>query len=275
MKIKNYLLIGFFLLTLVGCESREFIAERQMWHAHKMAQAIYKNPKGTPPFELAKAQEEYKKIIKKYPDSLFGIQSQFSIGHLYLVMGDFQKAREEYKKLNTNCDKRGNLCAEAIFAIGQSYELEDKWAQALGQYKSILNAFPFSTKSLDLPIYIIRHYQRVKDGAAISRSCDEAVAYYGSLKAKTKSERGAYILDSLIARSLIESGRWQEAVDFLEKIIARYPKAGPDEAVMLKAVIYKNKLKDSSKAKEELQRILRDYPNSKLTKQAKAFLNKL
>jgi len=275
MKVRNYFLIFLFVVALCGCESREFKAERQMWRAHKRAQAIYKNPKGTPPFQLAQVQKEYQKILDKYPKSLFSIQAQFSIGHLYLVMGDFERARSEYKKLNVDCDKRGNLCAEAIFAIGQSYELEEKWSQALIQYKSILSSFPFSSKSLDLPIYIIRHYQRTKDAAGVNRSCDEALSYYASLKSKTKAEKGDYILDSLIARSLIEAGRWQEAVDVLEKTVIRYPNMGPDEALMLKAVIYKNKLKDSAKAREELQRILKDYPKSKLTKQAQAFLGKL
>jgi tetratricopeptide (TPR) repeat protein len=275
MKVRNYFLIGIFLVALCGCESREFKAERQMWRAHKRAQAIYKNPKGTPPFQLAQVQKEYQKIIDKNPKSLFSVQAQFSIGHLYLVVGDFERARSEYKKLDVECDKRGNLCAEAIFAIGQSYELEEKWSQALVQYKNILTSFPFSSKSLDLPIYIIRHYQRTKDAAGINRSCDEALAYYASLKSKTKAERGGYILDSLIARSLIEAGRWQEAVDALEKTVTRYPNMGADETLVLKAVIYKNKLKDSAKAKEELQRMLKDYPKSKLTKKAKDFLAQL
>lgn len=275
MKIRNYFLIILFVVTLCGCESREFKAERQMWRAHKRAQAIYKNPKGTPPFQLAQVQKEYQKILDKYPNSLFSVQAQFSMGHLYLVMGDFEKARDAYKKLNVDCDKRGNLCAEAVSAIGQSYELEQKWPQALIQYKSILALFPFSSKSLDLPIYIIRHYQRTKDAVGVNRSCDEALAYYASLKSKTKAEKGSYILDSLIARSLIEAGRWQAAVDYLEKIIIRYPNAGADEALRMKAVIYKNKLNDSAKAKEELQRILKDYPESKLAKQVKVSLEKM
>ena len=276
MKHRGYFLICCaFLILACGCESKEFTAERKMWRADKMAQAIYKNPKGTPHFQLAKAQERFQEIIKQYPNSLFAIQSQLSIGHLYLVIGEFQKARDEYRKLMVDCGKRGNLCAEAVFAVGQSYELEGKWDEALGQYKNILNSFPFSNKSLDLPIYVIQHYKRAFDEKGVARSADDAVAYYASLKNKTKTEQAKYILAGLAVRSTMEAGRWQEALDALEKLATGYPKNNPEDALLIKALIYRNKLKDPLKAKAELQRILKDYPSSRLIKQVKDFLSKL
>lgn len=264
-----------FCLGLCGCENKGFRAEREMWKAHKMAQAIYKNPKGTPPFQLARAQDEYRKVMKKYPESLFAVQSQFSIGHLYLVMGEFQKARDEYRKLAFDCGKKGNLCAEAYFAIGNSYELEGKWDNAQANYKKIMAEFPFSTKSLDLPIYIIRHYRRAADDKNVKTAVDEAVSYYLGLKAKAGTEKGKYILESLVTRSYIEGRQYEDAIASLDKISRDYPKMNPDQACLTKAIIYANKLKDKGKAKEELHKILREYPQSKLAKAAEALLKKL
>ena len=264
-----------FIFGLVGCESRAFKAEREMWRAHKSAQAIYKNPKGTPSFQLARAQDAYRAIIKKYPDSIFAIQSKFSIGHLYLVAGQFQKARDEYKKLTLDCNKKGNLCAEATFAIGNSYELEGNWDEALANYRTIMQAFAFSAKSLDLPIYIIRHNRRAGDEKAVRRSVEEAVSYYYGLKGKTQTEKGGYILESLAARSYLEGGQWQDAIDSLDKLTRDYPKNNPEEALLIKATIYLTRLHDKLKAKEELQKIIKEYPQSKLAKSAEVFLKKL
>lgn len=272
--------IRLFILFLVvcglaGCESKGFKAEREMWRAHKSAQAIYKNPKGTPPFQLARAQDGYRAIIKKYPDSLFAVQSQFSIGHLYLVAGDFTKARIEYKKLALDCDKKGNLCAEADFAIGNSFELEGNWDEALVYYRKIMRQYPLSAKSLDLPIYIIKHYARAKDEANLKIFVDEASAYYLDLKSKSQTEKGDYVLQGLIVRVSMEAGQWQDAIDSLNKLIRDYPKQSPEESCLLKAFIYNNKLKDKEKAKEELQKIIALQPESKLVKQAEVFLKKI
>jgi len=173
------------------------------------AEAIYKNPKGTPSFQLEKAQDAYRAIIKKYPDSTFAIQSKFSIGHLYLVKGEFQKARDEYKKLTLDCGKKGNICAEGYFAIGNSYELEGKWDEALSNYRLIMRAYPFSAKSLDLPIYIIRHYRRANDQKSLAAFTDEAVSYYYGSRVRRKRLRAAisYKVISLVLILKQESGK--------------------------------------------------------------------
>jgi tetratricopeptide (TPR) repeat protein len=262
-------------LALVGCESRGFKAERDMYRAHKKASPIYRNPSGTPPFQFNQAVETYRDIMKKYPDSLFAVQAKFSIGHLFVIKGDFDRARQEYKDLIVDCDKRGNLCAEAQFAIGNSYEIEKRWPEAEVVYKQILQDYPFSTKSLDLPIYVINHYRRVKDQAGMTRSVDEAVSYYLGLKGRTETDKGRYILQSLVTRAYIEAGQWADCLESLDKLARDFPENKPEEALWMKALIYHSKLKDKEKTKEELQKIVTQYPRTKFARQAELYLKKI
>ncbi|MFA5038148.1 MAG: tetratricopeptide repeat protein [Candidatus Omnitrophota bacterium] len=268
-------LIPVFVIALAGCESQAFKAERQMWKAHKKAEAIYKNPKGTPPYVLKKAVSAYEAIGKKYPDSLFAVQSQFSIGHLYLVMGDFDRARSVYKSLAFDCDKKGNLCAEAYFAIGKSYELQGNWPDAELIYRKIMQEFPFSAKSLDLPLYMMLHYKNAKDTINTQRTVNEAVGYYKGLMSDERGKKGADILHGLVTRSYLESDQWPQALDSLEEYVRDFPDQNPEEAIYIKAVIYQKKLNDKDKAKAELQRILKDYPDSKLTPHVKSLLERI
>jgi tetratricopeptide (TPR) repeat protein len=260
---------------LVGCESRSFQAEREMFRAHKKAEAVYKNPKGTPPFQFQLVLDAFQDIIKKYPESLFGVQASFSIGHLFVIKGDFEKGREQYKTLAVDCDKKGNLCAEAYFAIGNSYELQQDWPAALAEYQRILRDFPLSSKSLDLPLYIVRHYRKVNDPENTKRFVDEAASYYLGLKSKAKTDKGMFILQNLVSRTYIEGAQWQDALDSLDKLMRDFPDSGPDEALWVKALIYYNQLKDPLKAKQELQKIINDHPRSKLAKQAEGLVKKL
>ena len=177
--------------------------------------------------------------------------------------------------MTTDCDKKGNLCAEAYFAIGNSYELEDNWPAALAQYEYILKNFPLSSKSLDLPLYIVRHYNKAKDPENTKRFVDDAAAYYLGLKSKAKTDKGQFMLQSLVSRSYIEGAQWQDALESLDKLTRDYPKFGPEETLWVKALIYYNQMKDTPKAKQELQKIIIDYPRSKLAKQAEGLIKKL
>jgi len=252
------------LVGCAGCESPSFKAERKMYKAHKLAEKIFKNPKSTPPMQFAEAVEAYRRIAAQYPDTVLEVQAEFSIGHLYLVRGDFEKAREQYKRLTLDCDKKGNLCAEAYFAIGNAYELEQSWPQAEVQYRLIMDTFPFSAKSLDLPLYIIRHYRNEK-----------AVAYYTDLKVDTQEEKGDFILQGLVSRSYMEGEKWLDALDSLDKLTRDYPDFNPEQALWVKALIYANKLEDKEKAKEELQKIVSDYPDSPLAKKATIVIERM
>ena len=269
-----FAVIVFFAVGLLGCESRGFKAERQMWQANKLARAIYKNPKGSPSFQFKQAQDAFRAVIKKYPDSLFAIQAQFNIGNLYLAKDEFEKARQEYRKLVSDCDKKGNLCAQAIFAIGASYEAEGKWDVAYANYKKIMHDHPLSSKSMEMPIYILRHYKRVKDEEGVKRSVDEAVSHYIGLKSRTDKKAG-YALQAMVVRSYMEGGQWQDALDSLDKTIRDYPESNTAEAIWIKALIYSSKLNDKVKAKEELRKIVQKYPNTKLAKQVEVIIKKL
>jgi TolA-binding protein len=271
----GYLTVLALVLALVGCESRSFKAEREMFHAQKKAQAIYRNAKGTPPFQFNQAVEAYRDIMKKYADSIFAVQAKFSIGHLFLVKGDFDRARQEYKGMVVDCTKKGNLCAEAQFAIGNSYELENRWDDAHVVYKQIMQDYPFSTKSLDLPIYVINHYRKAQDPLGVTRSVDEAVSYYLGLKGQAKTDKGRYILQGLVTRSYMEAGQWVDALDSLDKLYRDFPDNNPEEALWIRALIYQGKLKDKLKAKEELQKIVALHPQTKLARQAEVYLKKL
>ncbi|MFH0876978.1 MAG: tetratricopeptide repeat protein [Candidatus Omnitrophota bacterium] len=276
--MKNNLRFGVLIcgvLLLTGCESRIFKAEKEMWRANKAALSIYRNPKSTPPMELKLAQDNYRTIMTRYPGTPLAVQAQVNIGNLYMITGDSGKARQEYSKLITNCEKMANLCAEATFLIGNTYEIKDQWPQAMAEYRKILSDYPLSSKSLEIPIYVIRHERRAGDPVALKRFAEEAAAHYYSLKSKIEGGKGGYLLQSLVARAYIEAGQWQDALDNLDKLARDFPENNPEQALWIKALIYGMNLQDKDKAKLELEKIVKDYPQTKLAKQAEELLKKL
>jgi TolA-binding protein len=268
-------LIGCLILAAAGCESRSFKAEREIYRAQKKALAIYKNPKGTPPFEVRAAQADFEKILRKYPGTILATQAQMGIGHLYLASGDYDSAREAYKSLLKDCEKNAAACAQVTFVIGQSYEVENKWPEALAQYSKVIEDYPLSGKSVELPIYIINHYKKLKDDKGVEVWVQKGVAHYRDLMAKAEQPRVDYALMGLTARCYMAGERWQDAVTVLEQIARDYPDLAPEQALWAQAFIYKRFLNDPGKSKDLLQRIVKDYPQTNLAKQAELLLTKL
>jgi len=65
-------------------------------------------------------------------------------------------------QLNTIIGKHsesGGICAEATFLIGNSYQIQDKWGLALGQYKKVIQEYPITLRGIDIPIYIAQYYK--------------------------------------------------------------------------------------------------------------------
>lgn len=269
------LLIFVFPFLLLGCESKEFKAERQLWQAHRQARVIYQNPKVTPQAQVKTAQDAYAELIKEYPGTIYAVQSQFSIGHLFLASGDYQKARNAYSVLLQNCDKQMALCANVCFAIGKSYEAEGKWDQALAEYLNIMRDYPTTSTSLELPIYIISVERNSGNEQTLQRALDKAVSFYLDLKSKDSDENHQYLFSSLVVRSFVEARKWQEALQALDNLAKNYPKHNPDGALWLRVLIYANKLNDKAQAKHEIERILKEYPQTKLAKPLQALLEKL
>lgn len=276
MKNKRVLLFLFALTFLpVGCESREFKAERLMARANKMSVGVTKVSGRTPGTEAVQALEAYRVIVERYPDTPSASQARFGIANLYLVTGEFQKARDEYGKVAQSCGNRRGLCSDALLGVGSSLEAQNRWEEAAAVYKKIMQEYPFTGKSLDLPIRIISHYLRVGDGAGIRTAVDDAVVYYRGLKGRNKAPDAEYILDRYVALAYTQGRQWPEALDSLEKLARDYPKNNPEEALLLKFLIYADKLKDKIKAKEEISRILSDYPGSKIAQKVEDYLKKL
>jgi TolA-binding protein len=79
-----------------------------------------------------------------------------------------------------------------------------------------------------------------------------------------------------VAQTYIFLSDWQNAVTALQETIEKYKdKIRMDGLMMDMALIYHRELKDKIKARETLEKLLAEYPDSQLVKTATAFLKEL
>ena len=262
--------------VLTGCANDEYAIERQYYQAQKQVGKIFKNPHASPPNELERVVNILSKFAEKHPQTNLAIDAEFNIARLYLVKEEYDLARTQLKTIVNKYSKSQAICAEAVFLMGNSYEIQDKWDLALEQYKKITQEYPITLRGLNTPVYISQHYKVKYQPDKMVAALQEAIGHYQALADKYPDSPVAYSVYNLIAQCYVELKDWQNVINSFNLIVDKYKdKIDVGGALIDTALIYNRELKDKVKAKEALERLIKDYPRSRLVTTAAVLLKEL
>jgi TolA-binding protein len=262
-------------LLLSGCANDQYSIEREYWKVNRRAQAIFKNPVGTPPNERERAVEVLNKFITSHKDNILAVRAEFTIGRIYLVTGLYDEARKQFNSISAKYAKSATIVSESIFSIGSSYQLQKNTDDAVAQYKTIISRFPLSPRGLQMPIYIAQYYASLHDPVKMQESYKEAINQYQSLAQKDMKSALALRSYTLIAECYAGLKDWQKSIGALETIVTNFKDRASMDGVLLNiAVIYRRELRDQEKAKAVLMRLIKEYPDSRYAKAAQELLKK-
>jgi TolA-binding protein len=264
------------ILAVLGCGSNQYAIERKFWQVQKQAEKIFNNPHASPPRELARIVNLLNDFTKNYPNTNLAVNAEFNIANLYMVKEEYDNARAQLQSIINKYRQSEPICAEATFLIGNSYQAHDKWDLALQQYKGIMQEYPRTPRGLDIPIYIAKYYEKKYQPDKMIAAYQDAIAHYKALSDKYPDSPFALNVDTLVGQCYIALKDWQNAINTFNGMLENYKGKTNLDAVMLDmAIIYQKGLKEKVKAKEILERLIQDYPKSKLTKTATAMLKEL
>ncbi len=260
-----------------GCSNDQYAIERRYYRLSKQAGKIFANPHVSPPQELERVVKLLNSFAKKYPKSNLALDAEFNIARLYIVKEEYTKARAYLKQLlNQYSAQSKAVSSEIIFLMGNSFEIENKWGLALEQYKKIMQEYPLTIRGINVPIYIAQHYKIKYQPDKMIASYQEAIGHYKALAAQYPGSPLGFNTEALAAQCYIAMKEWGNAIDTFNNLIAAYKSKINLDAVMLDmALIYQRELKDNVKAKETLEKLIKDYPKSRLVKIANELLKKV
>ena len=274
-KIYYFILISA-VIFICGCENDRYAAEKQFWQAQKLAEKIFSNPHVSPTRELEKTVNILKGFAARYPQSKLSVQADFTIAKLYLAKEEYDNARAHLNSLIDKYGKSGSFIAEAVFLIGNSYELQNQWETALKQYRKVMNDFPVTFRGVDIPMYIASYYKSKFQPERMIYALREAITHYKTLAEQYPDSLLSFHLNSLIAQCYVELKEWNNAANTLELTIDKYKgKFDVSASLMQMASIYDTWLNDRPKSKEILERIIREYPKTKLAQKAAVIIKEM
>ena len=275
-RIFSVLIIVSVFASLAGCGQDQYSIEREYWFSKKKAEKIFKNPHASPPKQLEKAVEALNNFIQKNPENALISSAEFNIARLYIVKGRYDDAREVLKNILEKNKESILVSAEARFLMGNSYQIEANWNMALKQYKRIVRDYPATQLGMEMPIYIAQYYKVKSLPDKMIAAYREAAAHYMNLAREYPDSVLSLTSERLASQCYITLREWTSAISVLNGMIEKYGgKVSLDEALMLMALIYDRELQDKVKTKEVLEKLVNDYPDSKLVAGANKMLEEL
>ena len=265
------------LAILAGCGNDQYAIEKQYWQAQKQADKIFKNPNASPPRELERVVKLLTGFSEKHPNTNLAIDADFNIARLYIVKEAYEQSRSQLRIILNKYRANDAICAEALFLSGNAYQIEGKWNLALEQYKKILQEYPKTGRGIDIPIYIAQYYKIKYQPDKMIAAYQEAIAHYQALAAKYPDSLLAYSADMLATQCFIALKDWQNAINSFNAMLEKYKaaKVNKDNLLMSIALLYAKELKDQAMAKQTLERLLNEYPKSRLIKTATELLKEM
>lgn len=275
-KKTTVILLLILCFIICGCGKDQYSIEKRYYHTLKQAAKIFKNPLATPPNELQKAVSLLNDFSQEFPKSKLAVNAEFNIARLYIAKEEYDAARARLMKIIKDYEKSEPICSEAAFLAGNTYELENKWPAALAQYKKITRDYPLTPKGINVSLYLIQYYKKKFEPDKMREAAREAISHYNALAEKYPDSQLAFQVETLNAKLYLLLKEPLNSISTLNQLIQNYKdKINTDIIVMNIAVIYNRELNDKQKAKETLERLIKDYPKSKLIKNAKEILKSL
>ena len=216
------ILVGIFVLFSLLGRNSDYAVEQMAWKVQREYIDILKDPKVVPEQTFNKVIRDYQKIIEQYPDSKLTPVIRMLVGNVYHVKKDYETSREKFNEIIKLYPQNRELQAQALSAIGRTYEAQDNWPGARKVYDRIVADYALTLTGLGVPIYIANHYKTQNDYQKTMDAYDRAITHYNTLAAQNPDSPAEYNSLRYLSNCYLDQKRWREAVEVLGKITDKY-----------------------------------------------------
>lgn len=270
-----FILLNLFFV-LAGCGNSPYSIEREYWYLQNRAKKIFVNPDASPNRQVNKIISALNNFAKRHPDTSLEISAEFSIANLYIAKKEYSLARQQLQNIIVKHNNLDSVCSEALFLTGNSYELEDKWPQALLKYNEVTSRYPVTKRGMDVPLYIAQYYKTKYQPDKMREAYNQAANHYVRLSQANLDTKLGFTAVLLATEAKFAIKDFQGCINIFDSVVKNYKNEDMQASAMMNmALIYLNGFKDKTKTKETLQSLINNYPKNRIVNNAKKFLKEL
>lgn len=160
----------------------------------------------------------YHDLLAQYPNHEVAPLVQLELARIKLEQGRCENARQLYKSILEQYANKYNLAAAAQEGIAYSYELENRWEQAINEYRWLIKSYEVSQAALAAPIKIIEYYRKQNERLLVQQAYRKAIEYYTALTVKYPKSLVAAIAQEQLANVHMLLNQWDNAVAAAQRI---------------------------------------------------------
>lgn len=216
MRKKLLILIGILVgvyIVLTFLDKGEYRVEKQLWRVQKDYAVIAQDPKTVPEIQFDRVIRRYRKLIRKYPDSIYLPQMYSSIGMLNVMRKDYKDAREVFQETVERFANEPEIAAKAMVDVGNTYLAENNIEKAVEVYRRVHDDYLMTEAGFFIPMHIADIYRNLGETEKFSKALDSALRFYQKTATDTEfSDAVRLNAYQLLLSAYARQGEWQKAL---------------------------------------------------------------
>lgn len=217
------ILISVFIVLSLFDIRGEYAAEKAMWRINQKFGRITKDPDSIPEAEFKSVIKNYLAFKNKYSYSKLAPIAHLLAARVYLAKKDYVKAREVYEEIIKAYKNNPNICAQAIFEIGESYNRENNFQNMVAALKRLIKEYPLTDLGFQAPISLAELCIKKGDLELGQKYLNEAIFHYNALILKYKEPSVVFNAKRSVVICYMALKQWNKALDTLSEILMKFP----------------------------------------------------
>lgn len=215
--------------------------------------------------DYKQAEEQYRQLIKVYPNSPYVPQAYYSLGWIYYDQDQLEEAKKVFAQLVEEFPSH-QLSEDAAFKLGEvEYNLRN-YESAIRYFESYVSRYPNSTRQAEVYFYIGESYYYQEDFLT-------AVGYYAQSAQLAYDSKLILMSKVSLGWSYIKLGKLKLAQQYLDEAyqLAQQKNILSDDVLLGQASLY-SEMKEYARALAAYTDLIKMFPDSRRI--AEAYLGK-
>lgn len=215
---------------------------------------------------------DYEQFMNKYPKQTFAGRTAIRLGILLESQKQYARSREWFERARNEYFKNNPAAiADSKLLIGNSYRVEGQWEKAEEIYKELESQDQMTVAALQVPLMRFLHFKDSGEIEKANKILDDAIAKYKKLVEEHPNSKIATYARQFMLSAYTQKKDWNQLMVRVDQELQN--ETAPERKgrwLFLKALIAENRMKDKERAASIYQDFLTQYPGHPLSQLAKS-----
>ncbi len=210
--------------------------------------------------DSGRAMGLYRRILEMKADSSILGRAMLGLGSALCQGKKYDDGRQVLADVKKKFEKYPSLVASAQLTYAQTFEQEGRWDRALSEYQWLMENFPYSEEAFRIALHIPEHFAALKDRKMADIWYGRAIEFYQTAAVNKQGQQLALAAYTFLADTYRRMGRWQDALETLDKISTVAPQSPLAARALFNAArVAYAEMKDSTLARSYIDRLQRTF----------------